>query len=237
MATASGSAGSSCLPPPPDQKTPSRITRRAAYRRSDGGRRYRPSQPPATQDQCKQSASRLARRAECPAGKPARMPPRPHGEPRTPVASPWPLPAADPGDPAYPHHVRNRKHRYEDWYRSGSVRPPARPARPARAAMCRSRHTRWPSRPAPGRRKQRVFSDAGPATMPHVQKASRSGFPTVCPSTFSQRQAGVPWYTCARFCCFAVLWCRERDSNPYAFRRRILNPLRLPIPPSRPRLA
>ena len=28
-------------------------------------------------------------------------------------------------------------------------------------------------------------------------------------------------------------WCREGDSNPYTLRRRILNPLRLPIPPSR----
>ena len=29
------------------------------------------------------------------------------------------------------------------------------------------------------------------------------------------------------------LWCREWDSNPHTLRRRILNPLRLPIPPSR----
>jgi S-adenosylmethionine:tRNA ribosyltransferase-isomerase len=28
-------------------------------------------------------------------------------------------------------------------------------------------------------------------------------------------------------------WCREGDSNPHTLRRRILNPLRLPIPPSR----
>jgi PAS domain S-box-containing protein len=28
-------------------------------------------------------------------------------------------------------------------------------------------------------------------------------------------------------------WCREWDSNPHTLRRRILNPLRLPIPPSR----
>src|SRR4030042_2656248 len=29
-------------------------------------------------------------------------------------------------------------------------------------------------------------------------------------------------------------WGRERDSTPQALRRRILSPLRLPIPPSRP---
>lgn len=29
------------------------------------------------------------------------------------------------------------------------------------------------------------------------------------------------------------LWCREGDSNSHTLRRRILNPLRLPIPPSR----
>ncbi len=28
-------------------------------------------------------------------------------------------------------------------------------------------------------------------------------------------------------------WCREGDSNPHTLLRRILSPLRLPIPPSR----
>ncbi len=28
-------------------------------------------------------------------------------------------------------------------------------------------------------------------------------------------------------------WCRERDSNPQGLLRRILSPLRLPVPPSR----
>lgn len=33
-----------------------------------------------------------------------------------------------------------------------------------------------------------------------------------------------------------AIWCPERVSNPHAFRgRRILSPLRLPIPPSGPR--
>lgn len=28
-------------------------------------------------------------------------------------------------------------------------------------------------------------------------------------------------------------WCREGESNPHALRRRILSPVRLPVPPSR----
>ena len=33
--------------------------------------------------------------------------------------------------------------------------------------------------------------------------------------------------------CDMFTWCREGDSNPHTLRRRILSPLRLPIPPSR----